>query len=234
MVGDSQALTLGYGLAVDAKDVGVQFENHGIVACDFDEGIPSRVPVKIRGDGGLLEGVPNAGCTKWQTKWANLVNTERPSVVGMLMGRWEVYDHKLNGHWVHVGEAAWDAHLIYAMNLAIKILSSRGAHVILFTIPYVSPTAGDDPNGIDYVENEPGRVDLYNDLVRKVASEHKGTVTVYDLNKEFTVTKDVYTPTIGGFTVRTSDGIHFTKAAGELAGIQIFPLVVKLALEPSH
>jgi peptidoglycan/LPS O-acetylase OafA/YrhL len=231
MVGDSQAKTLGTGLAVDARTVGVQFENHGQDGCDLDEDIHSRFPFKLRGNGGQLDGSVSSVCTHWQSYWAGLVKTERPSVVGILMGRGDVYDHYWNGHWVHVGETAWDDHLIYGMNLAIKILSSRGAHVILFTTPYDSPTAGGDTNGITFPENEPGRVDAYNTLVRKVASEHPGTVTVFDLNKEFTVTKDVYTPTIDGYTVRNPDGVHFLPAAGELAGRKLFPLVDKLALE---
>jgi hypothetical protein len=160
-----------------------------------------------------------------------LVKTERPSVVGVLLGRGAAYDHYWHGHWVHVGETAWDDHVIQSMNLAIKILSSRGAHVILFTTPYDSPIAGGDANGITFPENEPGRVDAYNTLVRKVASEHPTTVTVFDLNKEFTVKKDVYTPTIDGYTVRNPDGVHFLPAAGELAGRQLFPLVDRLALE---
>jgi len=56
-------------------------------------------------------------------------------------------------------------------------------------------------------------VDAYNALVRKVAAQHPGSVSVYDLNKEFTTAKDLYTPSIDGYTVRTADGIHFTPAA---------------------
>jgi hypothetical protein len=228
MVGDSQARTLGQGLSIDAQRLGVQFENHGVDACDLDEGITTRPPIKVRADG--VVGVPNVGCIDWQKTWGRLVDSERPAVVGLLVGRGELYSDLLHGKWVHVGDTAWDNHLLYALNLAVKVLSSRGAHVILFTTPYVSPIAGYNPNGVELPEDQPGRVDIYNSLVRKVAAEHKGTVSVYDLNKEFTVTKDIYTPTIDGFTVRTADGIHFTLAAGELAGREIFPLVVKLAL----
>ena len=82
-----------------------------------------------------------------------------------------------------------------------------------------------------YVENQPRSVDIYNGLVRKVAAEHPGTVTVYELNKEFRVKEDAFTSTIDGYTVRTSDGIHFTLDAGELADKELLPLVDRL--EPS-
>ena len=65
----------------------MQFFNHGIDACDFDEDIRSHPAVMIRGDGGALNGTPNTGCTNWQRQWADWVKTDHPSVVGMLMGR---------------------------------------------------------------------------------------------------------------------------------------------------
>ena len=55
-----------------------------------------------------------------------------------------------------MGETAWDNHLKYAMNLAIKILSAHRAPVVLFTVPYTSPIAGENPNGVDFVEDQPG------------------------------------------------------------------------------
>ena len=232
MVGDSQAVTLGPGLSVDAQRLDVHFEDHGIPFCSLDEGITTRPPIKVRADGGV--GVPNVGCIDWQTTWARLVDSERPAVVGLLVGRAELYSYLFHRHWVHIGDRSWDNHLLYGLNLAVKVLSARGAHVILFTTPYCSPIAGINPTGVDLPEDEPGRVDIFNSLVRKVAAEHKGTVSVFDLNKEFTVTKDVYTPNIDGYVVRNADGIHFTLAAGELAGREIFPLVVKLALGNTH
>jgi peptidoglycan/LPS O-acetylase OafA/YrhL len=232
LLGNSQALTLGSGLSADTGYWNVRLNDQGQDGCAYEEGIQSHPPVETRVDGTV--GVANAGCVGWPATWAKLVKSERPPVVGLVMGRWELYDYLYKGHWTHVGEAGWDAHLLYAMNLAVKILSAHGAAVILFTTPYCSPLAGDDPNGIVLPENQPSRADAYNELVRKVAAEHPGVVSVYDLNKEFTVKKDVYTPTIGGVDMRTSDGIHFTTAAGELVGNHLFPLVRQLALSRSH
>jgi peptidoglycan/LPS O-acetylase OafA/YrhL len=229
MVGDSQAITLGNGLAVDARTVGVKFKDYGQDSCGFPLDIRSSRRVLIREVGQEID--ISSVCQHWQSYWAGLVKSERPSVVGILMGRGAECDTYWDGHWVHVGETAWDDYLMVGMNLAVKVLSSRGAHVIFFTAPYDSPTAGGDANGASFPEDEPGRVDAYNTLVRKVASENPKTVTVFDLNKEFTVKKDVYTPTIDGYTVRNPDGVHFTLAAGELTGRQLFPLVDRLALE---
>ncbi len=229
LLGDSQALTLGVGLSVDERRWGVQLDDQGQIGCDFDEGLPDTPPVEIRGGGGP-PGPLEGGCHGWPATWSAMVGTEHPAVVGLLMGRWEVFDHELDGRWTHVGEPDWDAHLLAAMNQAVDVLSSRGAAVVLFTTPYCSPLSGDDPNGVEYVENQPARVDAYNALVRQVAAEHPGTVTVFDLNQALTVTKDVYTPTVDGVVARSSDGIHITLAGGELLRSRILPVVDQLAL----
>jgi len=229
LLGDSQARTLGVGLQAFAKHWNVKFDDQGKDLCDWSEGYPPNTPDRVRvlPNIAAAESDLTSGCFNWPRTWAKLVDEKHPEVVGLLMGRLSAFDHFYKGHWVHLGEPFWDNHLISAMNLAIKILTSHGAKVILMTTPYVSPTAGS--NGLQYVGDTPGRVDLYNGLVRKVAAQHPGKVTVYDLNKEFTVQKDVYTPNIDGYVVRNSDGIHFTKDAGELAAIHLFPIVRGLA-----
>ncbi len=229
LLGDSQALTLGIGLSVDDQRWGVALDDQAQIGCDFDQGTTGHDPVEIRG-GGNPPGPPEGGCLDWPASWAAMVDAKHPAVVGLLMGRWEVFDHRLNGRWTHVGEPDWDAHLLAAMNLAVDVLSSRGAAVVLFTTPYCSPTAGDDPNGIEYVEDQASRVDAYNQLVRKVASEHPRTVTLFDLNTALDVSKDVYSPIVDGVVVRSSDGIHITTAGGELLRSRILPVVDRLAL----
>jgi hypothetical protein len=230
LLGDSQALTLGVGLQAFAKHWNVKVDNQGIDQCDWGEGYPPHTPDRIRVAPNIAADeaeLTTGACFSWPKRWAKLVDEKHPAVVGILMGRGSAADHYYRGHWVHLGQAVWDNYLISAMNLAIKIVTSHGAAVILMTTPYVSPTAGS--NGIQYVGDTPGRVDLYNRLVRKVAAQHPGKVTVYDVNKEFTVKKDVYTPNIDGYVVRNSDGIHFTKDAGELAASHLFPIVRGLA-----
>jgi hypothetical protein len=48
-------------------------------------------------------------------------------------------------------------------------------------VPAGDPTEA--PDGSTYPENTPGRTDAYNALIRRVAAQHPGMVTVYDLNK---------------------------------------------------
>ena len=75
-------------------------------------------------------------------------------MVALGVGRWEIADHLLGGHWVRIGEAAWDRHLTADLQSAITILHSFGARVVLFTMPYVDPSDR-QPDGMPWSENTP-------------------------------------------------------------------------------
>ena len=107
---------------------------------------------------------------------------QRPQVVALGLGRWEVTDHLLDGQWVHIGEPAWDDHLTADLQSAITIFQTFGAKVVLFTMPYVDPTDR-QPDGLPWSENTPARVQAYNQLVRQVASDDPQEVSVIDLNR---------------------------------------------------
>ena len=112
-------------------------------------------------------------------------------------------------------------------NQAVQILSAEGGKVVFFTMPYVDPAEA--PDGSVYPENEPARTDAYNALVRRVAAEHPGVVSVYDLNKVLDPDGH-YTSTIDGITVRWSDGIHISFPGGLWLRSRIYPAIDALAL----
>ncbi len=99
----------------------------------------------------------------------------------MLIGRWEVSDHLYNGQWVHVGEPAWDAHLVAELEPAIDIFSARGAKVVLFTMPYVDPSQ-EAADGQPFSENDPARADAFNAVLRGGRPPAR-QVTLVDVNK---------------------------------------------------
>ncbi len=132
LIGDSVALTLGNGLEIGAtRRYGVDLVDQGALGCDLD-----TVPVILSG----AEGPATPGCTDWRSVWRAEITADRPDVVGLLIGRWEVSDHLEGGSWVHVGEPGWDAHLRAELGEAIDLLSSRGAKVAIFTMPFVDPS----------------------------------------------------------------------------------------------
>ncbi len=218
LLGDSVALTLGLGLSdQSANEYGVNVADEGELGCDLD-----NVDVMQSG----VETPATPGCPDWRTTWPQEMTFFHPDVVGLLIGRWEVTDHLYNGQWVHVGEPAWDAHLVAELNQAIDIFSAHGAKVVLFTMPYVDPSQ-EAADGQPFIENDPARADAFNRLLRQVADQRRATVTLVDLNKMLDP-DGTYQSTIGGVAVRDSDGIHISIPGGELLRPKILPTIASL------
>jgi hypothetical protein len=224
LVGDSLALTMGLGLSQQsASQYGVSVWDEGALGCDLDD-------VDILQSGVITPATP--GCPDWRTTWPQEVSFLRPEVVGLLIGRWEVTDHFYDGQWVHVGEPAWDAHLVAELNQAVDIFSARGARVVFFTMPYVDPSQ-ESADGQPFVENLPARADAFNQLLRQVAKQRSGTVTVIDLNKILDPNGS-FEDTIDGVTVRDSDGIHISIPGGEWLQPGILPTIAALGCSVAH
>ena len=158
LLGDSLALTLGEGLGKDAGAWGIQFDNQGAIGCDLDP--DSTVNI----EGSISEAAQ--GCVDWPTKWTQLVDTRDPDVVAIELGRWEVSDRTVDGKWSAIGEKAWDDLYAAELTRAITILSSKGAHIALFTLPYILQTT-DAPDGTPWDINQPVRTNDYNALIRR-------------------------------------------------------------------
>jgi peptidoglycan/LPS O-acetylase OafA/YrhL len=227
MFGDSISDTLGVGLRVRSKQhYGIREYLDSKIGCDLDANL------KVFMGGIVGPAVP--GCPDWRRTWKQDIDAARPEVAGLLVGRWEVADHYYDGHWTHVGQRLWDDHLLNELNTAVDILSSDGARVIVFTTPFVDPS-NEEPNGTPFSENQPSRVLAYNRLVRTLATERPGLVTVIDLNK-LVDPQGHFTTDVDGLDVRWTDGIHITLAGGEWLQQFILPTIDHLAIaaEEAH
>ena len=161
-------------------------DNQGAVGCDLDP--DSTVNI----EGSITKAAQ--GCAHWPTTWRELVDRVNPDVVAVELGRWEVSDRIVDGHWTRIGQPAWDRLYAAELTRAIRVLSSQGAHVVIFTLPYIQQTT-EAPNGTPWDINQPVRTNEYNALVRQVVAQSSGAASVYDLNR-------VVDPT--GCTRRTS------------------------------
>jgi hypothetical protein len=220
ILGDSIAMTLGQGLSVgSASYYGVTVADDATLGCDLDPQLEV-----------LIEGAPGPatpGCENWRVLWPSLVAQQRPQVVALGLGRWEVTDHLLGGQWVHIGEPAWDDHLTAELQSAIAIFQTFGAKVVLLTMPYLDPTDR-QPDGLPWPENAPARAQDYNALVRRVARADPREVSVIDLNRMLDP-GGVYTATLDGLDVRY-DGIHVSAAGGQLLQRQILPQIARIGM----
>jgi hypothetical protein len=220
LLGDSVALTLGQGLSPQSvARYGLSIYNDATLGCELDD-----LPVVLSGK----IGPATPGCLQWRTAWPAEVAQVRPEVVGLLIGRWEVSDHWYRGEWVHIGNPAWDDHLELELGQAIDLLSAGGARVVLFTTPFVDPP-NRQPDGLPFPENEPARTSAYNALLQQVVNAHRRTVSLVDLN-HLLDPSGRYQERIGATTVRWTDGVHITIAAGQMLQSSILPTLAGLGL----
>ncbi len=225
LVGDSVALTLGIGLSLDSAAYGVTIDDQGELGCS----IAQTNPIEVSGSVGDLPPCnPLTGQT-WQQFWPSLLTRDRPDVVAVLFGRWEVVDRNLKGRWVHVGMPDYDAYLTSQLTEAVEILDSKGAKVALLTAPYYDEPPA--PDGSPYPENDPSRVDAWNRIVRSVAASvdarRPGTVSVIDLGAMLDP-HGHYSTEVDGVAVRCPDGVHLSYQAGELLRPVLLPELASL------
>jgi lysophospholipase L1-like esterase len=224
--GDSIALTLNEGLGWQSERWGVHYvtgdgSGAGVqLGCDLDP--DSTVIV-----GGLVSRAAQ-GCVDWRQKWARLVQLYNPDVVSVLLGRWEISDRLYQGHWTHIGNADFDAHLKTELGQVVRILSARGAKVVFFTMPYLDPST-EAANGSTFPEDLPSRVNAYNTLLRDVAAAHHAVASVVDVNRLLDP-HGHYAASIGGISVRSTDGIHISIAGGLWLRPSVLPVLAHLGL----
>jgi hypothetical protein len=222
-VGDSLSVTMGIGLAVDSVPRwGVDVLNEGELGCDLDD-LPTISTTNGQTD------LPGSPCVHWPALWSGEVARDRPEVVGMLMGRWDILDHVDDGRIVHVGQPAWDRHLTSEIDHVVAVLSARGARVVLFTMPYIDPS-NETLNGTLSPEDSPTRVDEFNRLLEGVAERHRDVVTVIDLNR-ILGPHGTFQTVVDGVTVRWADGLHISEPGGEWLQARVLPTVAQLGLD---
>jgi peptidoglycan/LPS O-acetylase OafA/YrhL len=226
-VGDSLEVTMYLGLRVDSEArYGVDVIDGGDLGCDLSP-YPSLLQGAVRNPPISTEHGLN--CPHWRTDWQQEVTTYRPEVAGILIGRFELADHLYQGHWVHVGQPGWDSVLLNELDDLVDLLSSEGAHVVIFTFPYIDPPY-EQANGDPYPENLPSRVDAWNRLLIEVAARDPGVTTVIGLNRILDP-RGQFTETVDGVEVREpDDGIHISVAGGEWLQSFVLPEIDRLAL----
>lgn len=195
--GDSVAWTLMRYLPATP---GFHFSDYTTIGCGIARGGP------YRSAGETLNQKPE--CDSWPERWAQRIAHDRPQTVLLMIGRWEVVDRTWHGRWMHVGNDAYDAYLKGELQRALDILSSTGARVVVTTAPY--NRRGERSDGTLYPEDQPGRVQAWNAMLRNVVGQ-RPNVSVLDFNAKLNP-DGKYTAKIDGVRMR-SDGVHPTSEA---------------------
>lgn len=195
--GDSVAWTL---MRYLPPTPGFHFSDYTTIGCGVARGGP------YRSAGETLNQKPE--CDSWPERWAQRIAHDRPDTVLLMIGRWEVVDRTWQGRWTHIGNDAYDTYLKSELQRALDILSSTGAHVVVTTAPY--NRRGERSDGTLYPEDQPGRVQAWNTMLRTVTGQ-RPNVSVLDFNAKLNP-DGKYTAKINGVKMR-SDGVHPTSEA---------------------
>jgi peptidoglycan/LPS O-acetylase OafA/YrhL len=179
---------------------GLAFTNYTTIGCGIARGGPYRYV------GQTLNQKPE--CDAWPSRWSQRINHDRPDVVLLIVGRWEVVDRMNEGVWTDILETGYEDYLRGELNRALDILGATGARIVVTTEPY--NRRAEKPDGSLYPEDDPDRVDEWNALLRSVAKPRKN-VEVLDLNDKLGP-RGVYTNWVDGIRMR-SDGVHPTPQA---------------------
>jgi hypothetical protein len=110
-----------------------------------------------------------------------VLRTRRPpSVAVVLVGAWDVVDHRIDGNILPVGSDAWVLYMTHQLDTATEVLSARGARVVLMTSPCFVPT--DSGLGGIPERSDAARVHNLNDTLRAYAKTHPARVSLVDLH----------------------------------------------------
>jgi len=222
VVGDSVALTLAEGLRPAGARSGFVIRNDGTLGCGISHG--GRI---------WYYGRPSPigpECAQGTERWARAVAEFDPGVVVVLVGATDAYDREIDGRWLTFGSPEHDALLVGELRTAIDVLGSRGARVVLLTVPYYEHRyAVNTPKDLDRSVFSTARVDHFNRVLRRVAAADP-RVTVIDLNRFLSPDGEI-SETIDGIVVQ-GDGVHFTPEGGVYVGDWLVPQLTRLERVP--
>ncbi len=226
--GDSVAWRLGFAMLASQpqNDYDVNIDNGAIVGCGV-----------VRSTEYMAHGVPDPvtpqcstsapASVQWPAQWTGDLDQFHPNVVVLLAGRWEVEDRLINGHWLHIGEPAFDAILKSSLEQAVQVGTSTGALMVLMTSPCFA--SGEQNDGQPWPEDSATRLATYNSMVRQIAAEHPGTVQLDDFGA-LLCPGGAFTTSFDGIQVRDGDGVHIvpTAAAGQWLDAKVLPDVIRV------
>jgi len=248
MVGDSTALTLGYGLSIatETPKYHMTILDEGILGCGVAQGTtftnrgqPGSIlgypcmPDPSRGrcpPGGIFAPNQAVPCQEWPAAWRDWLKQFKPNVVVLLAGGSEVYDRVYKGRTTNILSPLFAAYVKSELERSVRIATANGALMVLMTAPCFNH--GEQADGSPWPEDNPARVDVYNTLLRQVASQHPNSVFVQDLHS-FTCPAGRYTETLHGVTVRQPDGVHFAVGKG-VGGDYLAPAILPYWMRLGH
>ena len=205
IIGDSTALTLGYALPPNGPGWNVSIDNHGVEGCGV------AIGPEVREDGIVDSPAPSCNSAspvdeQWPAELRRLVASDKPKVVALLAGRWEVVDRIFDGRWTNILNPTFRRYVKRQLALAVREGTANGARMVLLTAPCYS--SGEQPDGSPWPEDSPSRLKAYDNLLYQVAAEYPSKASVLNLDA-IVCPGGEFKSALDGVVIRAPDGIHF-------------------------
>ena len=230
LVGDSVAVTIGFGLDEAQKPYNLTITDDGTIGCGVAVGpavkvLGQELPT-INATSGYCFPDPPPPLQTWEQYWTQEIDRLHPNLVVLIAGRWEVVDRLYQGRWTNILDPTFAAYVKIQLQEAVTVATAGGAHLVLETAPCYD--TGVQPSGAPWPEDDPRRLAVYNGLVRQVAAANPASTTLQDLDAD-ACPGGKYTPVMDGVQIRDpSDGVHFTLAVEPNGGTAMAPRLLPL------
>jgi peptidoglycan/LPS O-acetylase OafA/YrhL len=218
LLGDSVALSMGWGLEREGPALGFSVWNKGGLGCGF---LPGDEELDAYGKWSATKAET---CREWRSNWLSDVDAFQPDVVVLLFGPWDTLDLTVGDRLLEVGTPEWEAYALNELSHTVDLLSSRGAEVILLTSPCFKPRDLGVDSAAD-VRLNPQRVDELNDLYWEFARQRAAQVVIADLNRLVCPEGEYTDVTIDGVGLR-EDGVHFTPEGADIVARWLAPQII--------
>ena len=206
VLGDSTGYTLGFALVATAPS-GTTVVNGGLFGCGLVVGtaVSNNPPTPE------LAMFPACNATTpVSRRWAavdtrTVADTAPGDVVLFVAGTWEAQDILQNGRWRNIEQHSYQRYILSQMRTAVAISTGHGAHLDFTTMPALASGASFHKSA--FPEDAVRRRLIYDSLIKKVAAEYPGKVSVLDYGAILSP-RGIYTEFLDGVQIRTPDGIH--------------------------
>ena len=214
LVGDSVANSLAPGLVNRAVAQGFRFWNASVPGCGF------ATEVGDHQLGAQWIAPPEQCRPTWRKRWPAHIAAWNPDVVVVGLGGQVTYDRRLSGHVVLYDTPAGIALARDELDTAVRLLSTRGAKVVVLTALY-GRLGWPLQINLDRSGFNDAWINEWNTIARNVAAAHPKSVQLLDLNERLDP-GGKFSETIDGVGAR-SDGVHLTPEASDITAAWLAP-----------
>lgn len=214
LVGDSLAFSEGIGLAIDEQRFGVELANAAVLGCAFT--LHGEVQPRE-----TWEHQPRE-CATALERWTRIERAFRPQVVILSLGYRDMFNWRINGRVVHLGDPVFDANVSRAVDAYIRALAAPGVRVLVLGVPWSRPPARTD--GSPSPASAPERHNRINAILKAAVARAGAHAAYLDVDPVIAPSGH-YQARLRDGTLCRFDGTHLTIYCGRLLRTTVFSTV---------